>query len=194
MINGLKAGDTAAQFQIWQKYTDAIERFAQRTQQRYATRNEDAGAEDIAAMVLKSVIIRAQDGCFPNLNDEKGLWALILEITKRKVLNQKRAEEAQKRPPTVSEIALSKGDDDGFSLDDFASAEIPDEDCQVFVDLIEELFKDLDDEHREVALLRLQGYKVREIADRIGRPISTTELRLRSLKAKLLELETPGAS
>ena len=95
---------------------------------------------------------QAQQGDYSANVNRNDLWNLLATITVRKVHDAHRREHAQKRGGVSDQRPLEPAD----------LAQLP----TVEFDLhCSEMFTALDEEPRAIALLRLMGYKNREIAD-----------------------------
>jgi DNA-directed RNA polymerase specialized sigma24 family protein len=143
--------------------------------------------EDVAQSVFGSICRGAAAGRFAELKSRDDLWWLLLSITKQKTANHIRPQLRQKRgsgrvynesmaPPTGYGNRL-------FVLDDLAgSAPTPD-----FIISLDEQFHGLldllDDEClRKIAILRVEGYTVAEIAGMLKISRRTVERKLQLIR------------
>ena len=85
-IGALKAGDDEAAQRLWERYFDELVRLA-RAKLGGLPRGE-ADEEDAALSAFHSFCQGAVQGRFPRLDDRHDLWALLVTITVRKVLDQ----------------------------------------------------------------------------------------------------------
>lgn len=157
-----RAGDAAAAGRLWERYFPRLQALARKS---LAGRPQGpADADDAVQSAFVSFWQRTKAGDFgPGLGRED-LWNLLGVITVRKAMRHQRRERAAKRGggKVVGEAALAAGDAPG--LDALAGAASPAE-----MDLTcEEMLGKLDDELRAFAVLRLLGYKNREIAEMHG--------------------------
>ncbi len=116
----------------------------------------------MALSVLDSFFQRARQGAFPDLNDREDLWRLLVFKTVRKAIDKLRWERSQKRgggrvPATDAELQRVIGREPSPEL----AAE--------FADSCQHLLAQLPDDLRQIAVWRMEGYSVEEIAGRIGR-------------------------
>jgi len=191
----LKAGEAEAAQRLWNRYSSDLLRFAK---QRLSTSpNGMADEEDIAQSVFGSIWRGATEGRFAEVTTRDELWWLLLGITKRKAVDHIRRETAQKRrrrqePPDLqNDVAQQPAWQ--FSLDDLVSSSpTPD-----FLVALEDQYSRLlgllrDDRLREIAILRIEGYTVAEIADRMSIGLRAVERKLQLIRAKWKsELMTP---
>jgi len=146
-----------------------------------------ADEEDIAASVFHSLCRGAAAGRFHNVKNRDDLWWLLLAITKQKVIDHVRRETAQKRGGgrTQLESALN-GKPDGskrFGLDELMSEEPTPE----FVYMLQEQHDRLlgilrDDNLRRIAVSRIEGFTVPEIADDLRVSTRSVERKLQLIR------------
>jgi RNA polymerase sigma factor (sigma-70 family) len=160
----LRQGDRAAAEELWRRYFPRLLGLARRMPGGFPSRAADA--EDAVQSAMASFFQRAERGDFGDELDRDNLWGLLGTITVRKVRKQARRERAQKRGGgrVRSESALGGAADEPFRLDQTVS-EMPTADFDLEC---EELLLMLDDDQRQIALLRLAGYGTAEIAQALG--------------------------
>jgi DNA-directed RNA polymerase specialized sigma24 family protein len=170
-ITLLKAGHREAAQPLWEKY---IGRLAARARQRLAAApRRAADEEDVALSAFDSFCRAAEQGRFPRLDDRHDLWQLLVLLTDRKARDQVRDERRQRRGGgrVLDEAAL--GDPQGSAA--FSLGQVPDpEPNPAFAVLLAEQCQRLlerltDPALRQVAVLKLEGYTVEEIALRLRR-------------------------
>jgi RNA polymerase sigma factor (sigma-70 family) len=154
-----RAGDSVAAGRLWERFFPRLLALARRT---LAGRPQGpADADDAVQSAFVSFWQRARSGDFgPGLGRDD-LWNLLGFITVRKAMRHQRRERAAKRGggKVVGEAALGRDASPGLdAIAGGASAAEFDLTC-------EELLGKLDDELRQFAVLRLLGYKNREIAE-----------------------------
>ncbi len=101
-IRQLKIGDADAAQQLWNRYFERLVRLAQR--RLVGAPCQMADEEDVALSAFNSVCIRAAEGKFPKLDDRQDLWRLLVTITVRKALAQRKYANRQKRRPGAEAI------------------------------------------------------------------------------------------
>jgi DNA-directed RNA polymerase specialized sigma24 family protein len=124
-----------------------------------------ADEQDAAQSAFASFWQRAERGDFGGDLDRNEIWKLLSTITVRKALKQIEREKTQKRGggrvhAESSLAAMAHAQGGTFGLDQQFGA-VPSEEFDL---ICEELLMQLDDEPRAFALMRLMGYKNREIA------------------------------
>ena len=161
-----------AQQRIWEEYFGRLTALADAKLGGLKAYEE---AEDVALSALKSFFVRASQGHFPKLNDRTELWPLLVTITVRKVAALYRRQFAQCRDARRN-----------LSLEEIAGSQPTRELAEQVFDQAEELLESLNDELlSQIALLKLEGHTNREIAERIGRPISAVERKLALIRTRL---------
>ncbi len=179
-IAGLRAGDAEAARPLWDRYFDDLVRVA-RAKIRQARRpGADEDEEDAALSAFDSFCAGLARGSFPRLVDRDDLWRLLVVITARKAWAQAERRGRQKRGGLVRVASGTfGGEDDEIGLDHLAGAEPTPEFSATVAEEYGRLLGSLEDDGlRQVALWRMDGYTVDEIADRLGCARRTVARRL----------------
>ena len=167
-IAQLKAGDPAAARPLWDRYFQQMVAHARR---KLAAAPRRAGdEEDVALSAFHSFWQAAAQGRFPRLEDRHDLWQLLLVITDRKALKLAARERRQRRGggQVLDEAACAAGWPTAVSFLTEAPEPAP-EFAALVADECRRLLLALGDaELRQVAVLKMEGYTVPEIAGRIG--------------------------
>ncbi len=164
----LQAGDPAAAQQLWERYFHRLVGLA-RLKLGDAPRRA-ADEEDVALSAFDSFCRNAERGRFPQLSDRDSLWRLLVVLTVRKAHHLMRDETRQKRGGSDRAVPDYGGDPDEESvLDQILSREpTPDMAAQLAEEYRALLSRLGDRELETIALLRLEGYSVAEIAPKLG--------------------------
>lgn len=166
-LEELKSGDRDNASRLFDRYFSRLVGLAA---SRLRGRPELVGyEEDIALSAFKSLCLGAEKGRFPRLVNRDELWRLLAVITIRKALNiQRRKRLAQNNNEDIIEV-LSRDPS-------------PEEVVQMS-DQIEMLLGQLDsDEHRRIALLKVEGRTNEEIAAQLGCVVRTIERKLHQIR------------
>jgi DNA-directed RNA polymerase specialized sigma24 family protein len=176
-LGQLQAGDRDAAQELWQRYFQRLVGLARQKLQGAPRRAADE--EDVALSAFHSFCRQAEKGRFPQLSDRDSLWRLLVVLTARKAAHQRRDEQRLKRGGGVVVQTETSADDEGTILNTILSREpTPDFAAQV-ADEYRRLLHSLDDRELEaVAVARMEGYGIEEIAQRLG-------YATRSIKRKL---------
>jgi DNA-directed RNA polymerase specialized sigma24 family protein len=161
-LGPLQQGDPDAAQALWQRYFLSLVRLA-RKRLRPAARAADE--EDVALSAFDSFCRNAADGRFPRLTDRDDLWRLLAVLTLRKASRLLRDEGRQKRGGPARP-ADTPGED-GPLLEEALSREPSPELAAQMTEEYQRLLDLLgDDQLRRVAVWRMEGLSVEEIAAR----------------------------
>jgi DNA-directed RNA polymerase specialized sigma24 family protein len=182
----LRAGDPGAAEELWARFFPRLVALARQTLAGRPQRVADA--DDAALSAFASFCLRVKAGEF-RIHDREELWNLLGVITASKARKQLRREAAEKRGGgrVIGEGALARPDGSPLPLDELAAALPPDQFDLHCAELLDQLGPQL----REFALLRLLGFRNREIADRLGCTERSVERKLNLIRLKW-ETAWPG--
>ena len=189
----LKDGDAAAAQPLWERDFPRLVALA-RKRLRGAQQRE-ADEEDVALSALDSFCRGAEQGRFPRLGDRDDLWQLLVVITVRKALDllarQGRLKRGGGKLRGESWWFDPANPDNGGIEQVVGTVPTPEfaaqvaEQCRRLLDMLG------DDELRDIAVWKMEGYSNEQIAERLGRALATVERRLRVIR-KLWESEDTG--
>jgi DNA-directed RNA polymerase specialized sigma24 family protein len=144
------------------------------------THHRAADEEDVALSAFDSFCRSAELGRFPQLSDRDSLWRLLVTITARKAAHQIRDESRQKRGG-AAKVTDAEAE---WALEGLLSREPSPEFAAEVAEGCRRLLARLGDQELEkIALLRMEGYTVEEVAERLG-------CAPRSVKRKLALIRT----
>ena len=176
LLRRVRSGDEEAAAYLYHKYADRLCAFVKaRTSSALASRLD---AEDIVQSVFRSFFRVAGTGVY-HVPDGGDLWKLLLTIALNKVRAQGVFHRAAKRDVGAT-TSLSQRDPGDASL---GKEDLEDAFLQMALD---DVLGRLSATERAAVELRLQGYEVDAIAQRVGRSKRTVE---RSLQRALRRLE-----
>jgi DNA-directed RNA polymerase specialized sigma24 family protein len=175
-LGQLRSGEQAAAQELWGQYFGPMVELARSKLRGVSARAADE--EDVALSAFKSFCRAVECGRYPNLFDRDGLWALLVTITARKVVDLKRYEHRRKRRAPLGADAET-----GPALDDVIGRE-PDpefvariaEECQRLLGLL------TDPTLRTIALRKMEGFTNAEIAAELGVVGRTVERKLNLIR------------
>jgi DNA-directed RNA polymerase specialized sigma24 family protein len=167
-LGPLQAGDPAAVQELWQRYFQRLVGLAR--QKLHGSPRRAADEEDVALSVFDSFCRNAATGRFPQLCDRDSLWRLLVVLTARKAAHQRRDERRLKRGGGAAvQSEASGGAEEGSILEQILSREPSPEFAVQVAEQCQRLLRSLGDRELEaVALARMEGYSVEEIAERLG--------------------------
>tara|TARA_B100000686_G_C16481638_1_gene807391 strand:+ start:159 stop:773 length:615 start_codon:yes stop_codon:yes gene_type:complete len=185
-ISQLKDGDQDAAQQIWERYCRRLVHLAASKFRGGPRRVADE--DDMVVAAFDSLYRGVEAGRFAKLDDRNDLWQLLVMITERKVIDEFHRERRQKRGGGnvrgESVFVGSQDDEPRAGIGGISGEELtPDaaiasiEECQRLLQLLP------DDTLREVATLKLEGWKNREIAEKIGCVEATVERKLKGIRS-----------
>jgi RNA polymerase sigma factor (sigma-70 family) len=186
-LGRLKAGEVEAAQKLWNRYSAELLRVA-KSRLGQSPRGV-ADEEDVALSVFGSVFRGVAEGRFEHISTRDELWWMLLTIAKRKTVDHIRREMAQKRHPQSDQPSSGRGAGQPpsarMSLDELvSSAPTPD----FLVALEEQYLRLLDmlrnDQLREIAVLRIEGYDVAEIAQKLAVGQRAVERKLQLIRAR----------
>ena len=165
-IHQLKAGRSSAVQKLWEGYFERMVRLARH---RLAEGPRAAAdEEDVALSAFDSFCRGAQAGQFPQLVDRDALWPLLVAITSHKLIDLKRREGRQKRGGEWKRLGTDSDENSMAALDELVSREpTPQFACQMAEEFRRLLDVLADETLRSIAVWRLEGHEITEIATRL---------------------------
>src|SRR5262245_26841777 len=172
----LGAGDPDAAAEVYARYARRLIGLARRQlDERIRTKVDE---DDIAQSVFRTFFRRHAQRPF-DLDSEDALWALLAEITLRKC--GKWHQHFNTRTRRVGLESPYAGDESWVDEPADPAAPTP-EDAASLRETTEQLLQGLDERERQVCELRLEGYEVREIAEKVGWTQVTVQRKIRRIK------------
>jgi DNA-directed RNA polymerase specialized sigma24 family protein len=175
-LGPLQEGDSAAAQALWERYFHQLVGLV-RNKLRNSGQRE--AAEDVALSAFDSFCRSAGAGRFPELADRDNLWRLLVTITARKAAHHSRDAQRQKRGGQA--VTVSNGD---ISLQDLVSRDPTPQFAAQAADECRRLLTLLGDKELEsVALLKMEGYSVEEIGQKLGYVPRTIKRKLQVIRS-----------
>lgn len=184
-IEGVRQGDEVAAQGLWNRYFERLVHLARERMNGLGCRNEIA--EDVALSALDGFCRAARDQRYPQLNDRKSLWRLLMKITLDKAIDRRRRDTAQKRGggKVQGESVFDAGRTAGAGINLAAGEEPTPELAAIFAERVASMLDKLeDDDLQAVALARLEGYSIEEISVQLDCAARTVERRLKLIRRK----------
>jgi DNA-directed RNA polymerase specialized sigma24 family protein len=164
----LKGGNAEAARALWERYFAQLVRVAARRRGLSPRNGADADEEDAALSAFASFCAGAAEGQFPRMNDREELWRLLVVIAARKVGDQLDRARAQKRGGDRNRVKLTSDSTWGAELPAAFSREPTPEAAAIIAEETDRLLDRLGDETlQSIALWRMEGHAVDEIAQRL---------------------------
>ena len=185
-LGSLKDGDLAAAQPLWERYFARLVGLARARLRSVHRAGADEDEEDAALSAFHSVCAAAAAGRFPALTGRDDLWRLLVTVTARKAAGQVRRRGRRKRGGgrVVGEADLGRPGGGGpAARDQVVGPEPTPEFAAMVAEEYDRLLDALgDDGLRRVALWRLEGFAVEEIADLLGCTVRTAGRRLELIR------------
>jgi DNA-directed RNA polymerase specialized sigma24 family protein len=182
-LGPLQGGDPAAARELWQRYFRRLVGLARKKLQDAPRLAADE--EDVALSALYSFIRGAEEGRFPHLLDRDDLWRLLAVITARKAAHLKRdANRLKNGGRWVQQEDPADGSGEPL-LEQIPSQDPSPELAAAVADECRRLLALLGDgtlRLREVAVWRMEGCTVEEIAARLSRDPRAVKRRLKLIR------------
>jgi RNA polymerase sigma factor (sigma-70 family) len=181
LISGLRAGDEGAATDFYAHFGPLLEGLA--SQHLASGMRRRVGPDDVAHSACRTFLRRIQGGHF-ELQARDNLWNLLCAITLAKARKKARFHLADKRGlgREVHPEASDEGTSDRFEP---ASRSPTPEQAAAFADQFHHLLQSLDDEERQIVLLRLEDRTQVEIAAAIGTSERTVRRLMKQLEERL---------
>lgn len=184
-LRQLSHGDQAAARQLWDRYSAALIRLAQRRFPGAVTAAADE--EDLVQSVFQTLWTGAAAGRWDTVKDRTELWWLLLAITRRKAMNRHAYNMRQKRGAGQSTLSLTdtvSGDSSATPLDQVVDEQPP---AELLLMLEEEQQRLLgclrDDVLRSIAVMKLEGASHEQIAQKLDVTPRTVIRKLNLIRA-----------
>jgi DNA-directed RNA polymerase specialized sigma24 family protein len=186
-LQQLKQGDREAVGPLWQRYFTRLVHLARSQFPRTPTTGA-ASAEDAALDAFASFCRRAEADGFALLFDRDDLWQILVVLAFRKRCNQLQYERRKRRQPAGGRVyvasALEQGDGEAGDLLSNMLGREPEpavvvqaaEECRRLLALLE------DEQLRQIAQWKVEGFTNEEIAAKLGRAVPTVERKLARIR------------
>jgi DNA-directed RNA polymerase specialized sigma24 family protein len=160
---------------LWEKYFHRLVGLA-RKRLRDAPRRA-ADEEDVALSAFDSFCRNAEAGRFPDLTDRDSLWRLLAAFTMRKAAHHVRDTGALKRGGGVVTDESAVFDEVLARDPDPALAAEVAEECDRLLAVLQ------NPELRQIALLRMDGFSLDEVAAKVGYSPSSVKRKLQLIRS-----------
>lgn len=174
-LGQLRSGEPAAYQELWQQYFAPMVELARKQLRGVPARAADE--EDVALSAFKSFCFALESGRYPNLFDRDGLWAMLVTITLRKVIDLKKYESRQKRRASGTGAELAPEEVIGREPDPEVVARVGEE-CQRLLAVLTEPTL------RLIAVRKLEGFTNEEIAAELGVVCRSVERKLNLIRQR----------
>jgi len=185
LLRRVEAGDQQASTELWNACFPRLLNYCRGKMPPSMRRVLDE--EDVALSAFKSFCIGVGEGEFADIRGRDELWRMLFCIAGRKAAGYVRHQTRQKRGGgQVSGESIFAGGDassPGRGIDQIADPGQSPVSMVQFATDCQRLFDMLDDDNlRTIALLRIEGHSVDEIAQRVGCAKRSVERRLNLIR------------
>ena len=177
LLRRFRHGSQDAATQLYLRYAQRLRALARAQCSAELARRVDV--DDIVQSVFGSFFRRASQGCYDVPAGEE-LWKLLLVIALHKIRDQGAYHRAAKR-----DVRRTTG---GEGLDQTLAAPASQAEWAFLEAVVHEALEKLPALHRQVVELRLEGYEVAEIAQKVERSKRTIERVLQEARGELSAL------
>jgi RNA polymerase sigma factor (sigma-70 family) len=186
-LRGLKDGDPEAIERLWEDYFQRLVGLARTLLPKEGRRAADE--EDVALSAFHSLCKGAAAGRFPELDGRDDLWRLLVVITLRKARRAFRRAQSQKRGSGhvkgESVFMSAAGQDGPTGLQEMLGQEPTPDFAAEIAEECERLLDKLGDKQlRAIAIMKMDGYTVAEIAQELSCGHRSVERGLQLIRAK----------
>jgi DNA-directed RNA polymerase specialized sigma24 family protein len=184
-IEQLKAGDERAAQAIWEAYFQRLIVLARRKLAALPRRAADE--EDVVLSAFNSFYKGVAEDRFPQLEDRFDLWKLLVTITARKVVAERRRQMSQKRGGgrVRGESVFAHNPNDAshdVGINGIIAREPTADFASALADECGDLLQGLDKRLGDIALLKMEGYTNQEISVHLDVALRTVERRLEQIR------------
>jgi RNA polymerase sigma factor (sigma-70 family) len=166
LLARFRGGDERAAEHLFNRYVGRLTALAQSRLSSKLARRIDA--DDVVQSAYRSFFRHARAGAF-ELEESGDLWKLLVVMTLNKLRGQVEHHQAGKRSMSVEQsVTMRQGAVVQFQMEALASEPSPEEALAV-VEEVAELMRGLSPVHCRMLELRLQGYRIEEIASEVNR-------------------------
>jgi RNA polymerase sigma factor (sigma-70 family) len=182
----VRGGNEDAARDVWERYFRDLVMLARHKLNGMPRKMEDE--EDVVASAFDSFFRAAQKGRFPELSDPQNLWRILSRLTERKAIDVIR----RNRRVTTGGGRV-RGDVSAFpgggttigGLARVPGEELTPDMVVMLTENCRRLLDELDDDQlRQMAQLKLEGYSNEELAEELDCSLRTIERRLRLIRKK----------
>jgi len=183
LIDAMQKGEDSAFTMFFNRYYDQLVQFAKKKLGTFPLRTFDE--HDVAQSAMKSLFKSLRENRYEAQNSIE-LWQILISITKNKLIDRRRRQQAQKRGGgnvRGESIWAQAGEDSGLhEQQDTKQNMTPDAQVEL-LETTDMLFQRLEDEKtREVARLLLEGYRINDIAEELNCVRRTVERKIAHIR------------
>lgn len=190
----LRAGDAEAAQPLWERYFQRLVDLARRSLRAARQSRADEDEEDAALSAFDTFCAGARAGRFPRLDDRDDLWRLLVCLTTRKAIDQRRRRSARIRGGgrVALETDLRSTSDDGRIVDQIVGAEPS---AAFAAQLAEDYRRRMeslrDPTLQRIARMKFESHTNEEISTTLGCSLRTVTLKLELIRKRWTDEPPP---
>jgi len=185
VIGQVRDGDEDAAAEVFNRFADRLIFLARIRLDKRLRRKVDP--EDVMQSVFRTFFVRQRKGQF-KLDDWDSLWSLLVRITVRKCGRRVAAFHADCRDVNREASSMFADQESRRQWEAMAREPTPQEAASL-TETLEHPLQDLDQRRQQMLVLRLQGYTVQEISEKVGCTQRTVHRLLEKARKSLQRLE-----
>ncbi len=174
LVRQIQQGSDQAATLLYEKYAVRLKKLADRQMSTEVRRVNEP--EDIVQSAFRSLFRGVNSGCF-DAPEGRSLWSLLTVIAIHKVCRK------ATRDRNVSAVSLNGENSDAPEVFDFPDGLSPEQ----FEASLREAIEGLRPGEQSIVQLRVQGFTVEEISDRLQMSCRTIERTLQRIREKLAD-------
>lgn len=182
-IEQLRIGRESAATKLWDHF---LEKLTLHVKNRLRTaRKAISDEEDVVLDTVEACFRALREQRYPRIKNREDLWKLLAVIAERKAIDQIRKSKkgVDGIRGKVSFRVMSDTSSVADGMQEWPCSEPTPEFAAIFAENLYEYLDRLNDHLKQVALLKMEGYKNSEIAEKIGRSIPSVERYLKLIRA-----------
>ena len=183
LLDAMQRGEDEAFTTFFNRHYDQLVQFAKKKLGSFPLRTFDA--DDVAQSAMKSLFKSLRENRYEAQNSIE-IWQILITITKNKLLDRRRRQQAQKRGGgnvRGESIWAQTGEDCGLHEQRDTRHNMTPEAQVELLETTDLLFQQLeDDKTREVARLLLAGYRINDIAEELNCVRRTVERKIAQIR------------
>lgn len=189
LVTRLRAGNNDAATEVFNRYATRLIALARTQLDSQIRQKEDP--EDVVLSAYKSFFLRQAEGQF-DLEGEESLWRMLALITVRKCRNRVEYFHAACRD-VQREVSSPTDSCASFPYRQAVADDPAPSEAAILAETMELMMRGVEEEHRDIISLHLQGYTIPEISSQVCRAERTVRRILERTKKRMQRIQAEVA-